>query len=51
MKAPPGVARPTGGLSGKETRMADGQRLYNSVAPLRNVAALIALINRVQHRA
>jgi len=31
--------------------MADGQRLYNSVAPLRNVAALIALINRVKDRA
>lgn len=31
--------------------MADGQRLYNSVAPLRNVAALTALIDRVQNRA
>lgn len=31
--------------------MADGQRLYNSVAPLRNVAALTELIHRVQHRA
>lgn len=31
--------------------MADEQRLYNSVAPLRNVAALTALIDRVQNRA
>ena len=31
--------------------MADGQRLYNSVAPLRNVAALTELIHRVQNRA
>jgi DNA transposition AAA+ family ATPase len=31
--------------------MADEERLYNSVAPLRNVAALVALIDRVQTRA
>lgn len=31
--------------------MAEEQRLYNSVAPLRNVAALTALIDRVQNRA
>lgn len=31
--------------------MTDETRLYNSVAPLRNVAALTALIDRVQHRA
>lgn len=31
--------------------MADDQRLYNSVAPLRNVAALSALIERVNNRA
>ena len=30
--------------------MTDETRLYNSVAPLRNVAALTALIDRVQHR-
>lgn len=31
--------------------MTDETRLYNSVAPLRNVAALVALIDRVQNRA
>jgi hypothetical protein len=31
--------------------MADNTGLYNSVAPLRNVAALVALIDRVQKRA
>lgn len=31
--------------------MAEDTTLYNSVAPLRNVAALTALIDRVQHRA
>ncbi|WP_323036223.1 ATP-binding protein [Pararhodobacter sp.] len=31
--------------------MTDETRLYNSVAPLRNVAALTALIDRVQNRA
>lgn len=31
--------------------MTDEPRLYNSVAPLRNVAALLALIDRVQSRA
>lgn len=31
--------------------MTDETRLYNSVAPLRNVAALAALIDRVQNRA
>lgn len=30
--------------------MADGTRLYNSIAPLRNVAALVALIDRVRNR-
>jgi chromosomal replication initiation ATPase DnaA len=30
--------------------MTDEERLYNSVAPLRNVAALVALIDRVQKR-
>ncbi len=31
--------------------MSEEPRLYNSVAPLRNVAALLALIDRVQNRA
>jgi hypothetical protein len=30
--------------------MADGSRLYNTIAPLRNVAALVALVDRVRHR-
>jgi hypothetical protein len=30
--------------------MADGPRLYNTIAPLRNVAALVALIDRVKSR-
>lgn len=30
--------------------MADETRLYNSIAPLRNVAALVALIDRVKNR-
>lgn len=30
--------------------MADDTRLYNSIAPLRNVAALVALVDRVRHR-
>lgn len=51
MKAPPGACRPTGGIEQHEGTMTEETRLYNTIAPLRNVAALLTLIDRIQNRA